>query len=94
MAALELHCGPEPVSCVWGGDRADLLDSFDSDMQEWEDQLQDMQRKIEEVRQIFNWGDPSQCDRIHIHLTVSISRERFLLKNVNSLQKYSALIWL
>ncbi len=39
--------------CV-GGDRADLLDSFDSEMQEWEDQLQDMQRKIEEVRQIFN----------------------------------------
>ncbi|XP_016423095.1 uncharacterized protein LOC107751837 isoform X2 [Sinocyclocheilus rhinocerous] len=49
MAALELHCGPEPGSCVWGGDRADLLDSFDSEMQEWEDQLQDMQRKIEEL---------------------------------------------
>ncbi|XP_059396452.1 uncharacterized protein LOC132129049 isoform X1 [Carassius carassius] len=49
MAALELHCGPEPASCVWGGDRADLLDSFDSEMQEWEDQLQDMQRKIEEL---------------------------------------------
>lgn len=54
MAALELHCGTKPGSCVWGGDRADLLDSFDSEMQEWEDQLQDMQRKIEEVRQIFN----------------------------------------
>ncbi|XP_016310132.1 uncharacterized protein LOC107664177 isoform X1 [Sinocyclocheilus anshuiensis] len=49
MAALELHCGPEPGSCVWGGDRADLLDSFDSEMQEWEDQLRDMQRKIEEL---------------------------------------------
>ncbi|XP_043086139.1 uncharacterized protein LOC122332799 [Puntigrus tetrazona] len=49
MAALELHCGPEPGSCVWGGDRVDLLDSFDSEMQEWEDQLQDMQRKIEEL---------------------------------------------
>ncbi|KAK9954630.1 hypothetical protein ABG768_016681 [Culter alburnus] len=49
MAALELHCGPEPGSCVWGGERADLLDSFDSEMQEWEDQLQDMQRKIEEL---------------------------------------------
>ncbi|RXN08255.1 hypothetical protein ROHU_031099 [Labeo rohita] len=47
--ALELHCGPEPGSCVWGGERADLLDSFDSEMQEWEDQLQDMQRKIEEL---------------------------------------------
>ncbi|XP_026055545.1 uncharacterized protein LOC113041300 isoform X2 [Carassius auratus] len=49
MATLELHSGPEPGSCVWGGDRADLLDSFDSEMQEWEDQLQDMQRKIEEL---------------------------------------------
>ncbi|KTG04495.1 hypothetical protein cypCar_00018352 [Cyprinus carpio] len=49
MAALELHCGREPGSCVWVGDRADLLDSFDSEMQEWEDQLQDMQRKIEEL---------------------------------------------
>ncbi|CAM4675973.1 unnamed protein product [Leuciscus chuanchicus] len=49
MAALELHCGPEPRSCVWGGERADLLDSFDSEMQEWEDQLQDMQRKIEKL---------------------------------------------
>lgn len=79
MAALELHCGPEPGSCVWGGDRADLLDNFDSEMQEWEDQLQDMQRKIEEVRQIFNRGDASQCDRIHFHPTVSISREREIL---------------
>ncbi|XP_067301682.1 uncharacterized protein KIAA0408-like isoform X2 [Pseudorasbora parva] len=49
MAALELHCGPKPRSCVWGGERADLIDSFDSEMQEWEDQLQDMQRKIEEL---------------------------------------------
>jgi len=49
---------------VWGGERADLLDSFDSEMQEWEDQLQDMQRKIEEVRKTFNCSDTSQCDRI------------------------------
>ncbi|XP_073679633.1 uncharacterized protein [Garra rufa] len=49
MAALELHCGTKPGSCVWGGERADQLDSFDSEMQEWEDQLQDMQRKIEEL---------------------------------------------
>lgn len=60
---------------MWVGDRADLLDSFDSEMQEWEDQLQDMQRKIEEVRHIFNRGDASHCDRIHIHPTISISRE-------------------
>lgn len=34
---------------MWGGDRVDLLDSFDSEMQEWEDQLQEMQKKIEEL---------------------------------------------
>lgn len=45
MAALDVH--------VWGGDRVDLLDSFDSEMQEWEDQLQEMQKKIEEVRKTF-----------------------------------------
>ncbi|XP_051948171.1 uncharacterized protein LOC127619331 [Xyrauchen texanus] len=49
MAALELHCGPDPGGCGWGGERVDLLDSFDSEMQEWEDQLQEMQRKIEEL---------------------------------------------
>lgn len=53
---------------MWGGERADLLDSFDSEMQEWEDQLQDMQRKIEEVRKTFNCSDASQCDRIHLHI--------------------------
>ncbi|TRY54510.1 hypothetical protein DNTS_009217 [Danionella cerebrum] len=49
MAALEMQRGLKPGSCVWGGERPDLLDSFDSEMQEWEDQLQDMQRKIEEL---------------------------------------------
>lgn len=49
MAALELHCGLDHGGCVWGDERVDLLDSFDSEMQEWEEQLQDMQRKIEEV---------------------------------------------
>ncbi|KAL7863932.1 hypothetical protein AOLI_G00153520 [Acnodon oligacanthus] len=49
MAALELHCGLDHGGCVWGGERVDLLDSFDSEMQEWEEQLQDMQRKIEEL---------------------------------------------
>ncbi|XP_051955713.1 uncharacterized protein LOC127624817 [Xyrauchen texanus] len=49
MAALELHCGPDPGGRGWGGERVDLLDSFDSEMQEWEDQLQEMQRKIEEL---------------------------------------------
>lgn len=49
MATLELHRGLEPGTCVWGGERADLPDNFDSEMQEWEDQLQDMQKKIEEL---------------------------------------------
>lgn len=47
MAALDLHCGLETGGHAWGGD------SFDSEMQEWEDQLQEMQKKIEEVRETF-----------------------------------------
>ncbi|XP_026887007.2 uncharacterized protein LOC113590879 [Electrophorus electricus] len=51
MAALDLHCGVEDVhgACAWAGGRVDPLDSFDSEMQEWEEQLQDVQRKIEEL---------------------------------------------
>lgn len=60
MATLELHRGLEPGTCVWGGERADLPDNFDSEMQEWEDQLQDMQKKIEEVRQTFICSDARQ----------------------------------
>lgn len=48
MAALDLHCGIDPGVCVWSGD---LFDSFDSEVQLWEEQLQEVQRKIEEVRQ-------------------------------------------
>ena len=50
MAATELQRGLEQAGRGWGTERGELLDSFDSEMQEWEDQLQDMQRKIEEVR--------------------------------------------
>ncbi|KAL2081775.1 hypothetical protein ACEWY4_021593 [Coilia grayii] len=39
MAALDLQCG------MWVGERPE----FDSEMLEWEEQLQDMQRKIEEL---------------------------------------------
>ncbi|KAL0967519.1 hypothetical protein UPYG_G00253270 [Umbra pygmaea] len=45
MAAIELQCSGQG----WGAERVELQDSFDSEMQEWEEQLQDMQRKIEEL---------------------------------------------
>ena len=49
MAAIDLRRGLERGGRGWGQERADAPDGFDSEMQEWEDQLQDMQKKIEEV---------------------------------------------
>lgn len=50
MAAIDLERGLEHGGRGWGKERPELIDNFDSEMQEWEDQLQDIQRKIEEVR--------------------------------------------
>lgn len=50
MAAIDLERGLEQDGRGWGAERLELMDNFDSEMQEWEDQLQDIQRKIEEVR--------------------------------------------
>lgn len=47
MAAIDLERGLEHGG--WGNERPELMDNFDSEMQEWEEQLQDIQRKIEEV---------------------------------------------
>ncbi|XP_056150910.1 uncharacterized protein LOC130125377 [Lampris incognitus] len=49
MAAIDLQRGLEHSGRGWGQERPELVDSFDSEMQEWEDQLKDMQRKIEEL---------------------------------------------
>lgn len=62
MAAIDLERGLEHGGRGWGQERPELMDNFDSEMQEWEDQLQDIQRKIEEVRfcikmcQIEEWS--------------------------------------
>lgn len=49
MAAIDLERGLEHSGRGWGNERPELMDNFDSEMQEWEDQLQDIQRKIEEL---------------------------------------------
>ncbi|XP_077443806.1 uncharacterized protein LOC144064839 [Stigmatopora argus] len=49
MAAIDLERGLEHGGRGWGKERCDTMDNFDSEMQEWEDQLQDIQRKIEEL---------------------------------------------
>ncbi|CAJ1077172.1 uncharacterized protein LOC109990063 [Xyrichtys novacula] len=49
MAAIDLERGLEHGGRGWGAERPELMDNFDSEMQEWEDQLQDIQRKIEEL---------------------------------------------
>ncbi|PWA27562.1 hypothetical protein CCH79_00000086 [Gambusia affinis] len=76
MAAIDLELGLECGGRGWGQERPDTADNFDSEMQEWEDQLQDIQRKIEELynevqaRRGANDitgdnqknGDPSDCE--------------------------------
>lgn len=54
MAAIDLELGLERNGRGWGQERPELMDNFDSEMQEWEDQLQDIQRKIEEVLRALN----------------------------------------
>ncbi|XP_068432999.1 uncharacterized protein [Clinocottus analis] len=49
MAAIDLERGLEHSGRAWGKERPELMDNFDSEMQEWEDQLQDIQQKIEEL---------------------------------------------
>lgn len=49
MAAIDLERGLEHGGRGWGQERPELMDNFDSEMQEWEDQLQDIQRKIEKL---------------------------------------------
>lgn len=49
MAAIDLECGLEHSGRGWGQERPELMDNFDSEIEEWEDQLQDIQRKIEEL---------------------------------------------
>ncbi|XP_068609814.1 protein SOGA3a [Brachionichthys hirsutus] len=49
MAAIDLERGLEHGGRGWGKERPELMDNFDSEMQEWEDQLQDIQKQIEEL---------------------------------------------
>ncbi|KAG9335233.1 hypothetical protein JZ751_005479 [Albula glossodonta] len=49
MAAMELQCRVELGEGGWGSDDAKLLERFDAERKEWESQLRDMQRNIEEL---------------------------------------------
>lgn len=49
MAAIDLEVGLKCNGRGWGQERPEMTDNFDSEMQEWEDQLQDIQKKIEEL---------------------------------------------
>lgn len=76
MAAIDLELGLERGGRGWGQERPEIVDNFDSEMQEWEDQLQDIQRKIEELYNEVQArrgasditgdnqknGDPSECE--------------------------------
>lgn len=48
--AMDLRCRLEHNEKDWLRERAELLERFDVERKEWESQLKDMQRKIEEVR--------------------------------------------
>lgn len=75
MAAIDLERGLEHSGRGWGQERPELMDNFDSEMQEWEDQLQDIQRKIEEVNfhieMLFSVSDPWRQDFPIHHLKIT-----------------------
>ncbi|KAJ8356887.1 hypothetical protein SKAU_G00196810 [Synaphobranchus kaupii] len=49
MAAMDLQCRLEHGEGRWGQDEAMLLERFDAERKEWESQLRDMQKNIEEL---------------------------------------------
>lgn len=49
-SAMDLRCRLEHGERGWLKEKAELLERFDGERREWESQLKDMQRKIEEVR--------------------------------------------
>uniref|UniRef100_A0A668AVR4 SOGA 1/2-like coiled-coil domain-containing protein n=1 Tax=Myripristis murdjan TaxID=586833 RepID=A0A668AVR4_9TELE len=48
---MDLRCRLEHNERDWLREKAELLERFDTERREWENQLRDMQRKIEEVRE-------------------------------------------
>lgn len=47
---MDLRCRLELSERDWSREKAELLERFDVERREWESQLRDMQKKIEEVR--------------------------------------------
>lgn len=50
LTAMDLRCRLEHNERDWLREKAELLERFNVERREWETQLRDMQRKIEEVR--------------------------------------------
>ncbi|KAG7469923.1 hypothetical protein MATL_G00133930 [Megalops atlanticus] len=48
-AAMDLRCRLEHSERGWAREKTELLERFDAERKEWESQLRDMQRKIEEL---------------------------------------------
>lgn len=48
-AAMDLHCRLENSEKGWVKEKSELLERFEAERKEWENQLMDMQRRIEEV---------------------------------------------
>lgn len=80
MAAIDLERGLEHSGRGWGKERPELMDNFDSEMQEWEEQLQDIQRKIEEVGQqgikrgVGHWTSTGVLEEDHPRISAIIIR--------------------
>lgn len=47
--AMDLRCRLDHNERDWSREKAELLERFDTERREWENQLKDMQRKIEDV---------------------------------------------
>lgn len=51
---MDLRCRLEHNEKDWLREKAELLERFDVERREWDSQLKDMQRKIEEVRSLLS----------------------------------------
>ncbi|XP_062421689.1 uncharacterized protein LOC119197415 isoform X2 [Pungitius pungitius] len=77
--AMDLRCRIEHNERDWSREKAELLDRFDVERREWESQLKDMQRKIEElycdvrtkrdVRGSGRRGDDGDAHRLSVRST-------------------------
>lgn len=78
--AMDLRCRLEHCERGWLRERSELLERFNLERKEWESQLRDMQRKIEEVSGETYGSSLAKTAQMRLMIAVvSIRQKRLLL---------------